>query len=159
MGQSLGITTGENKWRSNTEYQKQRNTLLPILKKSEKIEFIKWAKDFDSEPFSYMNFCKGQYILPENTILSIMAMGYISDISELKRLHNEENIRVDWSPIPFGITKEEWDNPESVKDTLIDRSDAENDSNEDSDLELGKNINQFEEVVDKSDSEGDSDSE
>ncbi len=166
MGQSslIGMmTTGENKWRSDTEPQRQRNNLLMILKRPEKIAFLKWAKEFDAEPLGYIRFCQGQYSLPENDIVKVMAIGYLCDISEVKRLHNEEDITVNWTPIPFGFTKEQWDDPETVIDTLMDRADAEdNNSDSDSDskpVELGTNSNILEEVIDQSDLEPESDNE
>jgi hypothetical protein len=157
--QSLGLTEGENKWRSHTELQRQRNTMLLVIKRSEKIEFIKWAKQFDADPLSYIRFTQGQYPIPENTVLKIMALGYVCDISEVKRLHNEEDVKVNWTPIPFGITKKEWDNPELVEETIMDRpededSDPESDPDDPDDPpELGKNINLYEEVADESDPE------
>jgi hypothetical protein len=170
MGQApsrLGILHGENKWRSNTDLQRRRNTMQLVLKKNEKIEFIKWAKAFDAEPLGYIRFCQGQYPLPANNIpLQVMALGYISDISEVKRLHNEESISVKWTLIPFGITEEEWKNPDSVKETIIDRKGSSGDSSspekeegEESEsdreevLQLGMNVNLLEEVADESDSE------
>jgi hypothetical protein len=168
MGQTasaMGITHGENKWRSNTELQRQRNTMQLVLKRNEKIEFVKWAKTFDADPMGYIRFCQGQYPLPENNIpLQIMALGYISDISEVKRLHNEEDIKVEWTPIPFGITKEEWNDPLSINDTIIDRKgssgiSSDGDNSEEENLQLGTTINLLEEVADESDSEPESEPE
>lgn len=153
---SMGLT--DDKWRSNTELQRQRNTMLMVLKKKEKIEFIKWAKEFDANPLGYVRFCQGQYQLPSTVALQIMALGYISDINEVKRLHDEEDISVKWTPIPFGITKEEWDDPEKVKETIIDRkgsigSSSSSEEESDEEVHLGMNINILEEVADESDSE------
>ena len=98
MGQTI------DKWRDTTEIQKQRNMLLSVLNRKEKIEFIKWAKTFD--------FDQDQQ-LPNNKIHKIMALGYISDRDIAKQM-NEKGQKIDMSPIPFGITKEEWDDPDSV---------------------------------------------
>jgi hypothetical protein len=167
MGQNPlhGITSGENKWRSNTEPQKQRNTLMMVLKRPEKIAFIKWAKAFDAEPLGYTRFCQGQYPLPKDSIVKIMAIGYLSDISEVKRLYNEEEEKVNWTPIPFGVSEAEWNDPDTVADTLMDREDAEyavssEDEDEDSEpAELGTNPNLLEEVADESEPEPDPDPE
>jgi len=154
---TLGLTHDENKWRSNTVPQRRRNTILHVIKRPEKIAFIKWAKTFDAEPLGYIRFCQGQYPLPEHTAVKIMAIGYLCDISEVKRLHNEEDVSVNWTPIPFGISKEEWDDPESVAETLIDRDDAEDivssDDGDSEPVELGTNDNLLEEVADESDVE------
>ncbi len=104
-----------NKWRSTTEEQKRRNSALFLLNKEEKIEFIKWAKQFDSDPLGYIKLCNRQYPLPENNFAKILALGYVSDISEVKRLHHEEDTQVEWTPIPFGIKQNEWNDPDTIK--------------------------------------------
>lgn len=173
MGQAqasaLGLTHGENAWRSHTELQRQRNTTLLILKRSEKIEFIKWAKAFDADPLSYIRVCQGQYTFPTGIMAKVLALGYVSDISEVKRLHNDEDISVKWTPIPFGFTKEEWDSPETIKEGIMDNRDSDsdnegdegdkakepgNDSDSEPPVELGTNMNNLlEEVADDSEPE------
>jgi hypothetical protein len=156
-----GIIEGENKWRSNTQLQKQRNQVLFIVKRNEKIEFVKWAKKFHEEPLGYNKLCEGNYPFPENGMAKILALGYISDISEVKRLEHEDNINIKWNNIPFGIKHSEWDDPDSIEESLIDKSNN-CDSDSDSDLqpdhidcpEIGVNMNNLlEEVADSEDEE------
>ncbi len=103
-----GPTTGPNAWRSRTSFQKNRNAIMMMSKKTEKEELIKWVKEFHKDPLGYTNVSLGKYLLPETDMVKVMALGYISDMSEVKRLHNEENISIEWSQIPFLITEEEW---------------------------------------------------
>jgi len=172
QAQTDTLTHGENTWRSHTELQKQRNTTLLIITRSEKIEFIKWTKAFDADPLNYIRVYQGQFQFPTEMMARILALGYLSDISEFKRLHDEENQTIKWTPIPFGFTKEEWDNPEIIKETIMDRytqsgvnDNKESDEESESPIELGKNMNNLlEEVADDSESEhsysdSDSDSE
>lgn len=148
------IINPEEKWRDNTECQKNRNTIIDLLKKEEKIEFIKWVKRFNSDPYAYDKFCNGQYKIHENIAIQIMIFGYIADISEAQRLF-KEGIFVKWSPIPFGINQNEWDYPDSVKESIMDRECSMETSSEIdiNDFQLGSNINLLEEVDDRSDSE------
>jgi hypothetical protein len=99
----------EEKWRHNTEEQLRRSLILRRMTPELKAKYIKWAKDFDKNHDSYMKASNGELLYPVSYDLSRLAKGYISDISETKRLWNEEDIRTNWTPVPFGITQEEWD--------------------------------------------------
>lgn len=143
----LANKTGNNSWRSTTPLQKQRNIANFFSKRNEKIAFINWVKDFNKDPFGYIKFCNGNYPLPKNNMSKSLALGYISDISEVKRLHNDENTSVEWTEVPFGYTKEEYDNPDLIKlnpndeydEELVENNEEPNESNGESDEELVEN--------------------
>lgn len=95
-------------WRANTPMQKQRNKVQFFAKSNERTEFLQWAKKFMEDPLGYNKFLMGEYKLPNNNFARALALGYVSDISEVKRLHNDEGISVEWTPIPMGFSEEEW---------------------------------------------------
>ena len=99
----------QDKWRCNTHEQVSRFYSLRTMTSQLKYMYIKWAKHFDNDSMSYINHANDpQY--PKDNQLRILAKAYIRDISETKRLHNEEYLATNWTNIPYGITKDEWDN-------------------------------------------------
>jgi hypothetical protein len=104
-------------WRSTNQVQRERNRSLLIATRSEKIEFLIWAKDF-------YNNCFRKNKLPENMVSKSLADGYIMDMSEVGRLRSEENIHINWTPIPYGFSQEQWDNPELLVDSTIGKDET-----------------------------------
>jgi hypothetical protein len=106
----------EEKWRSKTKYQQKRLYVIKEMTPELKNKYIKWAKDFDKDLFSYIKASSGELLYPVDNDLRILSKAYIDDISEHKRLWNEENIKTNWTNVPYGITQKEWD---SFNDTGI----------------------------------------
>lgn len=99
----------EDKWRHFNDVQQKRSIVLKNMTPELKSKYIKWAKDYDKNINSYFDASSGKLAYPKDYDLRRLAKGYIYDISETKRLWNEENIRTNWTKVPFGVSKEEWD--------------------------------------------------
>jgi hypothetical protein len=84
--------------------------ILQMATRSEKINFIKWAKENYSKRLLYI-FLPNQHSLPTGLIEHQLARNFIADT----RFYINDQGQIDTKfLVPSGFTKEEWDDPEKI---------------------------------------------